>query len=210
MKKRTWAIAAAAVAGTAVAGAAAFIVQEKRIEQPPYTVERKDGAIEIRRYPELLVAETETSGPRQAALGSGFSRLADYIFAKNCGGEGIAMTAPVLSERDAKIAMTAPVTSERSGDQWRTRFVMPAQYTRETLPPPGPGVTISTVPARRVAVYRFSGVATDAALAKAEAALRAWLTQEKLDGGAVSYAFYNSPFMPAPLRRNEVMITLPG
>ena len=136
--------------------------------------------------------------------------LADYIFAKNRAGEGIAMTAPVLSERDTKIAMTAPVTSERTGDTWRTRFVMPANYTRETLPPPGPGVTITTVPARRVAVYRFSGVATDAALAKAEAALRAWLTSKSLRAGAVTYAFYNSPFMPGPLRRNEVMITLAG
>ncbi|WP_353203589.1 heme-binding protein [Sphingomonas sp.] len=209
MKKRNWAMIAAAVAGTAVAGAAAFIVQEKRTEQPPYTVERTDGPVEIRRYPELLVAETETKGARQAALGSGFSRLADYIFAKNRGGEGIAMTAPVLSERDAPIAMTAPVTSERTGDQWRTRFVMPAQYTRATLPSPGLGVTITTVPPRRVAVYRFAGVANDAALAKAEAALRGWMAQEKLNGGAVSYAFYNSPLMPAPLRRNEVLITLP-
>ena len=210
MQKRNWAMIAAAVAGTAAAGAAAYIVQEKRTEQPPYTVERRDDPIELRRYPELLVAETETNGPRQAALGRGFGRLADYIFAKNRGGEGIAMTAPVLSERDAPIAMTAPVTSERTGNQWRTRFVMPAKYTRATLPPPGPGVTITTVPARRVAVYRFSGVATDAALAKAEAALRAWLTKERLDGGAVTYAFYNSPFMPGPLRRNEVMIALPG
>ena len=210
MAKRNWALIAAAVAGTAAAGAAAFIVQEKRTEQPPYSVERRDGAIEIRRYPELLVAETETAGPRQAALGRGFGRLANYIFAKDRAGDGIAMTAPVLSERDTKIAMTAPVTSERAGDQWRTRFVMPAKYTRETLPAPGPGVTITTVPARRVAVYRFSGVATDAALAKAEAALRAWLAQAELGSGPVTYAFYNSPFMPGPLRRNEVMITLPS
>jgi hypothetical protein len=194
MRGRKWAIVGAAVAGVAAAGATAFIVHEKHTEQPPYTVEARDGPIELRRYPALLVAETETLGARDAALGSGFSRLAEYIFARNRPGGTVAMTAPVLSER--------------SGATWRTRFVMPAKYRRDTLPPPGPGVTLATLPARRVAAYRFSGTATDAALTKAEAALRAWLATRGLQAGAVTYAYYNSPFMPGPLRRNEVMITV--
>lgn len=196
MRARKWAMWGAAVAGVATAGAVAFVVNEKRVEQPPYTIDLQDGPIEVRRYPEMLVAQTEATGPRDAALGTGFGHLADYIFARNRSGDSI--------------AMTAPVTSERDGASWRTRFVMPAKYRRDTLPPPGPGVTIATVPARRVAAYRFSGTATDAALATAEAELRAWLAKHRLAAGSVTYAFYNSPFMPGPLRRNEVMITIPG
>ena len=51
-------------------------------------------------------------------------------------GRSIAMTSPVL--QDQKIAMTSPVLRDtvetEDGAAWRTRFVMPAKYTLETLP----------------------------------------------------------------------------
>ena len=188
------------VAGGAVlAGAGAyalFVRKEKASEQPPYRVLETDGAIELRSYPEMLVAETLDPGTRGAALDRGFGRLAGYIFAKQRDGEKIAMTAPVLS---------GPASPTR----WRTRFVMPGKYRAETLPAPNPGVTIATVPARRVAALRFNGKPDDAVLARREADLRAWLVARGHgQGGAVEYAFYNSPFVPASLRRNEVLVEL--
>ena len=189
-------VAGALVVGAIVAGAGAFLIREKVSEQPSFTVTHSEGDFEIRDYAPMLVAETWVEGPREAALNRGFGVLAAYIFAKSRGGAPIAMTAPVMSDRQ-----------EDRG--WRTRFVMPAKYTRDTLPPPPAGVTIAEVPRRRVAAVRFSGRATDASLASHEQALRAWLAaNNERAAGPVDYAFYNSPFIPGPLRRNEVLITL--
>lgn len=191
-----------------VAGAAAYYAQERSVEQPDYQTEERDGRFELRRYSALLVAETWATGERAAALNQGFRRLADYIFAKSRGGESIAMTAPVLSDRGEKIAMTAPVLSDAGGWGWRTRFVMPSRFTRETLPPPPEGVAIESVAPRRVAAMRFAGSPDSAVLARREGELRDWIAARGLRGGAVEYAFYNSPFVPGPLRRNEVLIPL--
>ncbi len=47
------------------------------------------------------------------------------------------MTAPVSQDAGSeKIAMTAPVSQERTGGQWRIAFVMPSEYTMDTLPEP--------------------------------------------------------------------------
>jgi len=47
------------------------------------------------------------------------------------------MTAPVSQEgASEKIPMTAPVNQEQVGGKWRITFLMPTQYTLETLPEP--------------------------------------------------------------------------
>jgi len=189
----------AAAGGALVAAGAAyalFVRKEKQAEQPVYRVVESDGAIELRDYPELLVAETVAPGPRRTALDRGFARLADYIFAKRRSGGRIAMTAPVFS---------APAGAE----SWRTRFVMPGGSDETTLPAPQAGVGIARVPARRVAALRFNGTPDDAVLARREADLRAWLKARDLPSdGDVEHAFYNSPFVPGTLRRNEVLIAI--
>lgn len=188
---------AAAVLGAA---AVAFYVNERLSEQPAYKPEVEDGAFGIRRYPALLVAEVVRPGERKAALSSGFDRLAQFIFGK------------VRPDGDReKIAMTAPVLSDRAGRGWRTRFVMPQKFSAETLPAPAGDVRVAELPARRVAAIRFSGLAGDASLAAKEQELRGWMRSRQLQpAGPAEYAFYNSPFVPGPLRRNEVLIPLDG
>lgn len=178
------------------AGALYYIYREKSVEKPRHRLVERDGRFEVRDYPELLIAETAVAGEREQALDQGFGRLADYIFARSRGGE--------------KVAMTAPVFSLSGGDGiWLTRFVMPARFTRDTLPEPAAAVRIDTIPARRVAAIRFAGVADEAALAAREAELRSWLAARKLAvQGEPERAFYNSPFMPAPLRRTEVLLAI--
>ena len=168
------------------------------VETPPYeTVRADEGAgIEVRDYPALLAAEVTREGGRDAAVRAGFGPLAGYIFAKERSGE--------------KIAMTAPVTQARDDGAWTIRFIMPQGYDRETLPvPAGEDVEIVEVPARRVAAIRFSGVQTDALLAEREAVLREWLAANDLPSdGAATFAYYNDPFTPGFLRRNEVLVAL--
>ena len=51
--------------------------------------------------------------------------------------------------------------------------------------------------------------ATDALLAEQEDRLRGWLAKRGVKcKGEPEYAFYNSPMIPGPLRRNEVWLAL--
>jgi effector-binding domain-containing protein len=178
----------------AVAGAGYFLYREKSVEKPRHRVVEQDGQFEVREYPELLVAEATVAGDRAYALDKGFGQLADYIFAKSRDGEKVAMTAPVLS-------------ASAGGEDWVTRFVMPAHFTRETLPEADPGIRIATLPARKVAAVRFAGTADEATIAEHEEQLRHWVGAKKLEPtGEPERAFYNSPFIPGPLRRTEVLI----
>lgn len=183
---------AAAGLGVAVAGAGVYWLREKTIEKPQYQLLTSDGAFEVRRYQPILTAETVQRGSRDRALGNGFGVLADYIFAESREGDEIAMTAPVISEQEADGA-------------WRVRFVMPKGHTRATLPEPTPGVAIDELDGAKIAVCKFGGRVDDALLAEKTAALREWIAAHGLSAaGPVRYAFYNSPFIPGPLRQNEV------
>ncbi|MEO1207764.1 MAG: heme-binding protein [Pseudomonadota bacterium] len=198
-----------ALIATAAIGAWVYVVNN--VEEPDYELVRSEGDIEVRDYPELVVAEVTKSGGRREAVSAGFSPLAGYIFAKDRDGGSIPMTAPVTQTRE-KIAMTAPVTQTKTDgangtDTWTIRFIMPAQYTLETLPrPAGSDVTLTTMPATRRAAIRFSGWATDATIADQEAKLRGWMMQNDLAPvGLPTMAYYNDPWTPGPLRRNEVL-----
>lgn len=164
---------------------------EQNLEHPAYVVVEKDGAFELRDYPAVLVAETTDIGERSRALNEGFKRLAGYIF----------------GNKQEKIAMTSPVFADGAKGAWRTRFVMPARFTTATLPEMPDGVAAAELPARRMAVVRFTGIGSAAQLAKQEARLREWLSARGLAAtGDAVIAFYNSPFVAPPFRRNEVMI----
>ena len=62
------------------------------------------------------------------------------------------------------------------------------------------------------AVVRFGGVADDRLIDEKESQLREWLKSQGLKTvGGPTYAYYNSPFTPGFLRRNEIMFELaPG
>ena len=202
--------AAAIGAGVLVVGAtAAFAYYRQAIDEPAYRIIDKDGAFELREYAPMIVAEVTHTGDRRPALNAGFRRLAAYIFAEDRPGEEIAMTSPVMQDQSAEIAMTAPVLQDGGKDTggWRTRFVMPARYTLETLPTPPDDITLVEMPRRRIAAVRFSGNGDNAELVAREEALRAWLDERELTvAGPAEFAFYDAPMVPAPLRRNEVML----
>ncbi len=187
------------VVGLAAIAVGIWFYVVSTVEQPKYASAMLDGAIEIRDYPDLVVAEVTRRGDRQAAVRAGFSPLAGYIFAKSREGETVSMTAPVTQ--------TPASSAEQS---WLIRFVMPSRYTLETLPKAaGDDVRLLPLPAARRAAIRFSGVATDALIATNEATLRAWLGQRNLAIlGAATYAYYNDPWTPGPLRRNEVIFDI--
>jgi len=198
-------VAAAAILG----GAAFYYLKERATEEPDYRPLESDGDHQIRDYPAITVAETVVEGPRREALDQGFRILADYIFAKSRDGEELPMTVPVMQDGGDPMASDPPLFDDDLEGAWRTRFVMPDGRNAEDLPEPPEGVELVELPARKVAVVSFTGRANDRLLSEQEDRLRGWLAKRGVNASVEpEYAFYNSPMIPGPLRRNEVWLAL--
>ena len=179
------------------------------VEEPAFKTVLQDGDFEIRDYPSLVVAEVTVSGGQKEAASKGFRLLAGYIFGGNKRRQSIAMTAPVAQAAiSEKIAMTAPVTQIANAGTWIVRFTMPSAYTLDTLPEPNdPKVQLRRLPAERVAVIRFSGLAQKGDVDAKTTELVATTKAHHLRAiGPVSLAQYNPPWTLWFMRRNEVMI----
>jgi len=208
MRKR-WIGVGVAAGAALLGGAMLYYLQERATEEPDYRTLRTDGEFQIRDYPEMVIAETIVHGPRKQALSEGFRRLADYIFAKSRPGEPIAMTVPVMQDSGDPMASDPPLFDDEIEGGWRTRFVMPGGRAEDGLPAAPEEVDLVTLPPRKVAVVSFAGRPDDRDLAKQEDRLRGWLARHgERSEAEPEYAFYNSPMIPGPLRRNEVWLAL--
>jgi DNA gyrase inhibitor GyrI len=200
---------AAAVGAALVGGALIYYLREKQTEEPDYRVLATDGDFQIREYPPMTVAETVVFGPRRDALSQGFKALADYIFAKNRDGEKLPMTVPVMQDAGDPMASDPPMFDDELEGGWRTRFVMTEGRSAAELPKPAEGVELIEIEPRRVGVVSFTGRPDDRGLAEQEDRLRGWLARRgEASEAEPEYAFYNSPVIPGPLRRNEVWLGL--
>ena len=161
-------------------------------ESAPYTVVRSSGKFEVRDYPALTVVETPMTSGGSAADGS-FNRLFRFITGGN--------------DAKQKIAMTTPVLMSGSGTNASMAFVMPASMKTGEVPKPSDGsVTIHELAAGRFAVLRYSGGRSTKKETGALERLRAWMKQERLKELSFPvYAYFDPPWTPAFLRRNEVM-----
>jgi len=163
-------------------------------ESAEYKVVQKEGSFEIRDYPELTIVSTPMQ--KRGEDGS-FMRLFRFISGRN--------------ERSQKISMTTPVlmTGTESGVM---SFIVPKDVARQGVPTPSnPEVTISTKPPARYAVYRFSGPSKPGPSEVAAKKLLAWVdAKHLLTSGSPSpiYAYYNPPWTPGFMRRNEVLVRL--
>ena len=177
-------------------------------EEPKFTVVERLGAVEIRHYGPRLAAEATVSGPDEAARNEGFRKVAGYIFGGNTTKSSIAMTAPVAqSAASEKIAMTAPVAQTAGGPgAWKVQFFMPSRYSRETLPTPSdPSVRIVEVPPQDYAVLKFSGSRTGSAVVARQKELASAIAAGHWRStGEPSAWFYDPPWTPPFMRRNEV------
>lgn len=180
-------------------------------EEPDFTVERKIGNVEIRRYGPRIAAETSIAADEDAARNEGFRRLARYIFGGNQSKTKIAMTAPVAQQPNEKIAMTAPVATERGpGGEWVIRFFMPSKYTMDSLPTPNEDVVrLVPVPSETVAVLRYSGLISTASTESHARELLDTLRDNGIEPVGEPFSwFYDPPWTVPFLRRNEVAVAI--
>ncbi len=193
-----------------VAGCSMFGIRDGT-ESPSYEVVGMVGEAEIRQYAPRIAAQTIVEGAEEPARSAGFRKVAGYIFGGNRTRADIAMTAPVVQSAapSREIAMTAPVVAQAAGEgKWAIRFIMPAQYTMATLPEPlDAAVTLVSVPAETMAVIRFTGSRSAAAMADGRGRLRQALAGSAwtMVGDPVDW-FYDPPWTLPFLRRNEVAV----
>jgi hypothetical protein len=161
-------------------------------EKARYALRRKDGPFELRDYPPLAVATVEMNGTDDDS----FMRLFRFIDRGNARGEKIAMTTPVL------------LAGGSAGSQMS--FVLPEKTRASGAPQPSDGaVVLGKRPAERVAVYRFSGGTSLERERAAVEKLRAWLHEQGLTAaGEPVIGYYDAPFIPGILRRNEAILRL--
>ena len=190
-------------------------------EEPKFTILNQTEDFELRRYDAQIVAQTWVTGSQMVASNKGFKTLANYIFGNNTAPTGessnISMTTPVMmqpngndsaKDTSAKIAMTAPVNMQQDTGQWRVQFVMPSQYTMQTLPKPNNAdITIVELPVQTYGVITFSGLAGEKKVAEKTQALQEWMqAQNLIMTGSPELARYNPPWILPFMRRNEIMI----
>ena len=168
-------------------------------EEPEYTVVKSYDDFELRQYEPYIVAEIRTSGDFDEIGDKAFRKLFRFISEDERPQGKIAMTVPVIQQ---------PLAEEAAEKSYRFAFVMPAGYNMDELPiPQDTEVLLREVPARQMAVRRYSGTWSQKRYRKNEAILteaagKAGLTTV----GKPIFARYNAPFSLWFLRRNEVLI----
>jgi len=199
--------------GIALLGVSSLLVAKSAmaIEKATYTVIEKEDDFEIRQYDSQIVAETYVEGDLEDVGNKGFRRLYGYISGDNQKKQSISMTAPVGQEAGSeKIAMTAPVGQEKKDNRWRVTFLMPAEYSLETLPEPTDSrVKLVRDPGRLMAAVRYSGIWSEEGFEENKALLEDYIQKRGLTkAGEPVWARYDPPFMPWFLRRNEIIIPI--
>ena len=181
-------------------------------DEPDFNLILKEDKFEIREYAPKIIAQVEVFGDFDDASSKGFKILADYIFGNNTSNDGnsrIEMTAPVEMEPlPQKINMTKPVLTEGSDNNWIVSFIMPNEFTLETLPKPNnKSIKISSIPKEKYAVIVFSGLVRESSYLEKEKLLNQFIKEKKLKtSGEIKIARYNPPWTLPFFRRNELMI----
>ncbi|MGL5088483.1 MAG: SOUL family heme-binding protein [Cetobacterium sp.] len=189
---------------------ACSVVGYRTSEEASYTVISAQKNIEIRQLEPSIIAEVSIFGDYNAATNIGFKKLAKYIFGENNTKDKIAMTAPVVQEKNEKIAMTSPVIQEKQGDNWIMQFSMPKKYTIETLPIPiDSDILIKQIPEKKVAVLIYSGLLTESKINLKTAELQTWLSQNNYkEISSPRSSGYDPPWTIPFFRKNEITIDI--
>lgn len=180
-------------------------------QQQPYDVLSRLPHFEVRCYPAHLVAEVEVDASFTRAGNEAFGVLVAFISGRNSTRGRVAMTAPVLQEQaSTTIEMTAPVIQQPSSEQGRhvVAFVMPSEFTLETLPTPSdPRIRVRQVPVHVAAVRSFTGRWTEHIYQRQLEELRSAVEEAGLKVvGPPRFARFDPPWTPWFRRRNEVVL----
>jgi SOUL heme-binding protein len=185
------------------------------VETLSYKVLEVKGDYEIRQYEPYIAMQTEVEGDFQQSINNGFRELAGYIFGGNTTSRSVAMTAPVIEQKEElsvneKVSMTAPVMEQKNSENNKRiiTFTAPKKYTLETLPKPNSDkIKFVQVSSKKYAAHRFTWYYTDERVTKKKEYLSELLTADGVKVlGEPMFAGYNGPGTIPFLMRNEILV----
>jgi SOUL heme-binding protein len=171
-------------------------ISNSNIEKQQYRVVKAEKGFELRYYPPATFATVKSSAKSYRELsGSGFRKIAGYIFGDN--------------ESSTKIAMTSPVHMDINEKESSMSFVMPSNYDVKSLPKPNDAkVEIHQTPGEYAAAIEFGGFANDASIRKHAEELKQLLDQKGIKTiGNFRYLGYNPPYQIIA-RKNEIVVAV--
>ncbi len=186
-----------------------FAIALLTLDEPDYQLVEEQDAFELRRYPALIVAETEVQADFDGATKAASPLLVDYVQRGNQGKRNLPMLAPVRQQLADNALGDAVGEVGAGGDgPWLYQFPMATEYRMSMLPHPMDArVVLRQVPEQLVAVRRYDGNWSEERYREQEAALLDALQANGLiPMSNPVFARYNAPFIPGFLRRNEVLI----
>jgi hypothetical protein len=173
-----------------------IIMPTNKTEEQKSSLVSKYKDFEIRYYPSATIATINSNAKTYRDLsGPGFRKLAGYIFGGN--------------EANTKISMTTPVQMDINDSASTMSFVMPSEYTKESLPKPNDAnVQIENTKDEYVAVIRFGGYVSDEDLKFYSEKLQNLLKENGIASfGNYRFLGYNPPFQLIG-RRNEIIVAV--
>jgi len=212
-----------------------IVFGKQTVKEPAFDIllERQGdvkASYELRKYGERYaasIAYTDTGSNDDTS--SPFRSLARYIGVfgtpENEGKESIAMTAPVVMQKESggepeAIAMTAPVVMKNSGEgdgMKKMMFMLPEEYNEiSKIPKPtNSNIHIEQIPSEVGVVHRYNGNYNEEINHEKAKELCAQLIVDGVEGITEEfvlehYAFwgYNPPFTIPYFKRNEVWLKL--
>jgi effector-binding domain-containing protein len=183
-------------------------------EEPEFKLISEEGEFQIREYEPKIIAQVEVEGDFDEASSRGFKVLADYIFGNyllDGASKKISMTTPVeMSPLAENLLMTSSVMDDQVNNKWSINFVMPQEFSLDTLPKPNNSqVNIIEVPKEKYAVIVFSGLVRESSYAEKAELLSNYLEENSFkQQGAIKIARYNPPWTLPFFRRNELMVRI--
>ena len=165
----------------------ALNTQTMAYEEANYKIVKENKKYEIRKYPDRLVIETNST------RGNGFRKLFNYISGSN--------------EENEEIKMTVPVTQEIKNGNMTMQFYLPLKFNKDNAPKPSNSdIKILTIEGGYYAVIKYSGRSSDKNFLKNKDILEKELKHDNVTVLSPPIrASYNSPFTLPILKRNEVM-----
>ena len=163
-----------------------------KYETPAYRVVKSDGPFEIRVYPKITIVSLPM---RNHGSDGAFMKLFGYISGQNVASEKIPMTVPVIMSGGSPRMMS---------------FILPKDVVQNGVPAPfNHDLMISNLPVGSYAAYRFAGSTSPSNGDQAALVLRGWTDRNTLTvTGSPLFAYYNPPWTPGFMRRNEVLLRL--
>lgn len=174
---------------------AIFAISNEKTETQKYEVLYEKDNLEIRYYPQAILATVEMDGNFDDSRNDGFRVLAGYIFGSN--------------KENSKIAMTSPVRVSGEDHSKKMSFVLPSKMEFDKLPEPNnDAVILHQSKPMITASVSFGGYANEKTISKHKEKLTQGLKQLNLQHNSqFEYLGYNPPYEFVN-RRNEVHVEL--